>query len=578
MIKDILCIILMNDINSIKKLSLLCKNWTDNISLLKTDTYFINRLTLLAKYPHQIKKCMSEAALYGYIDIVQLMIEKGGKYWNWTMANAAIGGHLDIVQLMIDKGAHYLQRSVDNAANKGHKDIVIFLINRDTYKDINVKNICYYIAQYGYIDIIQLIITRYSSRYYFNHSMIEAVTAATMKGQIDVVKFMIDKKLINNCDREIDEAAYYGHINIVQYLIEKFKYINLQSMIENATRGDHINIIQLFYEKGLLSDINWHKIFDIAIYNGRINIFQWIIDKFSLQNIDWTMAFKTAFTNDNINIDIVKFIIDKCELHNILPKVCCINSPNCSGILQSYTVYYGNHKHGFHRNIEKLAFDGNITFLQFIIEKFDVNNNLIKEIITNSLKKGHLNIIMMIMEKRDISQYIDWNMMLVYAVDSNNIDVVNFVIENIKYSISKWNQQDINHVVSNNNINIVNFVIENKKYSISKWNQQAINCAVRNNNINMVKFLIEYFKLHDLIDSIDFFSTLMNTNKLKYDVVKFIFDNNALLCLVRNTPYILSRRKKIRLLKHEYKSDINISILLNQQYELLKNYHTYKND
>lgn len=259
------------------------------------------------------------------------------------------------------------------------------------------------------------------------------------------------------------------------------------------------------------------------------------------------MAFKTAFTNYRINTDIIKFIIDKCELHNILPKVCCINSPNCSGIRGSYTVYYGNHKYGFHKNIEELAFDGNITFLQFIIEKFDVNNDLIKEIITNSLKKGHLNIIMMIMEKRDISQYIDWNMMLVYAVDSNNMEVVNFVIEN-------------------------------KNYSISKWNQQAINKAVCNNNINMVKFLIKYFRLHNLIDSIDFFSTLMNTYTLKYDLVKFIFDNNALLCLVRNTPDILSRRKKIRLLRRLYKSDINIYNLLNQQYELLKNYHTYKND
>src|SRR3990167_5831835 len=107
--KDILNIILYdvldNDINSIKKTSLICKNMYNNIQILTMKDRYKSGLNILQKYSDKPNKCTYDAAEGGHMNIVQFMIEKGANYWNFAIACAAEGGHMNIVQLMIEKGA-----------------------------------------------------------------------------------------------------------------------------------------------------------------------------------------------------------------------------------------------------------------------------------------------------------------------------------------------------------------------------------------------------------------------------------------------------------------------------------------
>jgi hypothetical protein len=191
--RDILNIILndvlYNDINSIKKTSLISKNIHNNIQILAQTNEIKNKLNILQKYIY-INKCMSNAALCGHIDIVQLMIGKGvqrSMNWNRVMSNAAEGGHMNIVQLMIEKGATDWNWAMSSAARGGHMNIVQLMIEKGAN--------------------------------WWNETM---------------------------CD-----AALYGHINIVQLMIEKGgqRSIDWNGAMGYAVCGGHMNIVQLLIEK-----------------------------------------------------------------------------------------------------------------------------------------------------------------------------------------------------------------------------------------------------------------------------------------------------------------------------------------
>ncbi len=49
--------------------------------------------------------CLVRACLYGYKELVLLMIKNGAIDYNWGLAGACENGHLEIIELLIDKGA-----------------------------------------------------------------------------------------------------------------------------------------------------------------------------------------------------------------------------------------------------------------------------------------------------------------------------------------------------------------------------------------------------------------------------------------------------------------------------------------
>ena len=137
----------------------------------------------VAKRATGYNRVMFWAALGGYIEIVQMMLDRGADNYNGTMSNAAKGGHIEIVKLMLDSGATGYDGAMYNAAQNGH------------------------------IKIVQMMLDRGADEYDW------VMSAAAYGGHIKIVQMMLDLGA-NDYDGAIPEAADCGHMDIVKYLEE----------------------------------------------------------------------------------------------------------------------------------------------------------------------------------------------------------------------------------------------------------------------------------------------------------------------------------------------------------------------
>ena len=71
---------------------------------------------------------MEHAAEKGHMNIVELLLEKGAKSYQWSMIFAGYGGYMDIVKLMLKNGADNYDMVMVNAAAGGHIDIVQLML------------------------------------------------------------------------------------------------------------------------------------------------------------------------------------------------------------------------------------------------------------------------------------------------------------------------------------------------------------------------------------------------------------------------------------------------------------------
>jgi len=73
---------------------------------------------------------MDWAALEGFTDIVELMIQKGANNYYTAVLEAAKGGHIDLVKFFINKGAKNYNNILLRAIEHGHLNIVKFAIQK----------------------------------------------------------------------------------------------------------------------------------------------------------------------------------------------------------------------------------------------------------------------------------------------------------------------------------------------------------------------------------------------------------------------------------------------------------------
>jgi ankyrin repeat protein len=291
--RDILNIIfndvLYNDINSIKKTSLICKNIHNNIQILAQTDEIKSKLSILQKYSDP-NECMSYAASRGYhdvVDIVLLMFEKGGQRnigWNLAMCNAARGGHMNIVQLMIEKGANWWNWTLYKAARGGHMDIVQLMIEKgaDHCNEAMVAA-----ARCGHIDIVQLMIDKGALRSAQQRMDWNGAMAAAARGGhhyvADIIQLMIEKGA-NDWNKAMYYAAGGGRMDIVLFMIEKGA-CNWDTTLVAAAECGHMDIVQLMIEKG--AHHSMARALNNAAKSGHMNIVQFMIEKCAQRSIDW---------------------------------------------------------------------------------------------------------------------------------------------------------------------------------------------------------------------------------------------------------------------------------------------------
>ncbi|KAE8553411.1 hypothetical protein EYB25_004793 [Talaromyces marneffei] len=215
----------------------------------------------------------------GHIEIVQLLLEKGGdvnaeggEYGNALQA-AAQGGYLDIVRLLLEKGADVnaeggeYGNALQAAAQGGYLDIVRLLLEEGA--DVNAEggehgNALQAAAQGGYLDIVRLLLEKGADVNAEGGEYGNALQAAAQGGYLDIVRLLLEKGADVNAEggeygNALQAAAQGGYLDIVRLLLEKGADVNAQggeygNALQGAVRKWHLKIVQLLVQHG--ADVN----------------------------------------------------------------------------------------------------------------------------------------------------------------------------------------------------------------------------------------------------------------------------------------------------------------------------------
>ena len=113
---------------------------------------------------NNINEQFINASLYGYLDVVKLLIELGANINIWNnraIITASYAGHLDMIKLLIDYGADIraqYNQSIISASCNGHLSIVKLLIELGA--DVRAQNnqAIVYASCWGHLPVVKLLI------------------------------------------------------------------------------------------------------------------------------------------------------------------------------------------------------------------------------------------------------------------------------------------------------------------------------------------------------------------------------------------------------------------------------------
>ena len=151
---------------------------------------------------------LHKAAVQGYYNVVRLLIQKGAKCTETTIAEAAGNGHLDTVRILVHSGNKFDNTAIDSALRYGHDRMVSYLISKGgTWSNKGIEDV----SRYGHISALGVL-----------------------------MKFELDYRII------LKNAARYGHKNIINLLIDE-KKINFDVIdaIEEAIDNDNLHISEM---------------------------------------------------------------------------------------------------------------------------------------------------------------------------------------------------------------------------------------------------------------------------------------------------------------------------------------------
>lgn len=151
---------------------------------------------------------LHKAAVQGYYNVVRLLIQKGEKCTENTIAEAAGNGHFDIVSILVHSGNKFDHTAVDRALRSGHDRVVYYLISKGgTWSNKGIEDV----SRCGHISALGVL-----------------------------MKFELDYPLI------LKNAARYGHENIINLLIDEKKInFDVTEAVEEAIDSDNLHIAEI---------------------------------------------------------------------------------------------------------------------------------------------------------------------------------------------------------------------------------------------------------------------------------------------------------------------------------------------
>lgn len=126
---------------------------------LQTVKWYVNGSSNKKLFPpyNFFENCLQHACQSGNIHLVNFIINKGVKNWNFGLNGACIGGHIEIVKYMISKGANQLDHALVYACKGGHTKIAEFIAEQGaTDWNTGLVNACYH----GHVEMVKYIASK----------------------------------------------------------------------------------------------------------------------------------------------------------------------------------------------------------------------------------------------------------------------------------------------------------------------------------------------------------------------------------------------------------------------------------
>ncbi|KAH9186968.1 hypothetical protein AeNC1_011058 [Aphanomyces euteiches] len=217
---------------------------------------------------------MSQACYRGHVKVARVLWKHGGgiqsgQFHDFHLVNATENGHLQLVRFFVEQNhVKQVDQAVERAASKGHLDIVKFLVEHCHVKDAEpaVKGA----ATFGHLEIVKFLVAHCNVK-----QVQQAVEGAALHGQLNTLRFLLELPLDIDIQPVLVAAAGRGHLSVVKCFNRRVSKVDA---VDKAAKNARLGVIRFFIEE---SELESKELIQVA-WKG----FEWRVT-FANENIPW---------------------------------------------------------------------------------------------------------------------------------------------------------------------------------------------------------------------------------------------------------------------------------------------------
>ncbi len=206
-------------------------------------------------------------AKYGYLDVIKSLYNNEEPCLN----DIEKGSHIEMIEWLMKYGAKgSSEQSMSNAAMYGQLDVLIWLHGKGQVLSEYCIN---FAARNGHIDIVMWIYENDRTTY-----IMSLMIYASNGGQLDIMKTIYEKGIENPCSRScVYIAVKKGYLDMLKWIFEIIKRDKDDDVLKyliNLPISAQIPISRIPYEKRLSKFKK--NLLQIASRNGHLHVYKWL--------------------------------------------------------------------------------------------------------------------------------------------------------------------------------------------------------------------------------------------------------------------------------------------------------------